>query len=221
MPIPKIIFDREKLDIVNINTVRPNTWNPKAEDTDEYRRIVESLRQNGQRLPIVVRELDGYEIIDGEQRWRGMKELKAKKILIYNEGEIDDQRARELTIAYEQQVPFDPLDLAELVADMFSQYENVKLPYDEDSIREMINLLSFDWNANYGDDGRDKDQSGEKWHRLIFRIPDSAMSVIEDELARIGSLLELDGKLNEEVKRGLILEKICVLSAQTPTKSLE
>ena len=222
MPVPKIVFDREKLDVVAIETVRPNTWNPKEEDTVEYHRIVESIRQNGQRLPIIVRELDGYEIVDGEQRWRAMGKLKAKKILIYNEGVVEDQRARELTIAYEQQVPFDPLDLAELVAGMFDQYEDVNLPYDEDSIKEMINLLNFDWAANYpDDDGQDKDPGGEKWHRMIFRIPDSALPVIESELDRIGGLLELDPALHEEVKRGLILEKICVLSAQTPTESLQ
>ena len=221
MPVPKIIFDQGKLKIVALNTVRPNTWNPKDEDTIEYHRIVESIRQNGQRLPIVVRELDGYEVIDGEQRWRGMKELGAKKILIYNEGEVGDQRARELTIAYEQQVPFSPIDLAELVGGLLTQFEDVQLPYEEGAIEEMKALLEFDWDANYGDDGKDKDPGGEKWHRMIFRIPDSALPVIESELDRIGGLLELDPALHEEVKRGLILEKICVLSAQTPTESLQ
>lgn len=220
MPIPKIVFDKEKLDVVALNLVRPNTWNPKSQDTDEYRRIVESIRQNGQKLPIVVRENDDYEIIDGEQRWRAMKELKARKILIYNEGEVSDQRARELTIAYEQQVPFDPLDLAELVAEMFEQYDDVKLPYQEDTIKEMIQLLSFDWDKHYaGDDGKDKD--AEVWHRLVFRVPADVLPIIEAELDRIGDILQLDGKLNDESKRGLILEKICVLSAQTPLESLE
>ena len=54
----------------------------------------------------------------------------------------------------------------------------------------------------------------------MFKIPQAAMPVIESEIDRIGDILELKPTLSEEVRRGLILEKICVLSADTPTESL-
>lgn len=138
----EIVFDKRKLATVNIDNIRPNTWNPKLENTMEYRRIKRSLEQNGQKLPIVVRENDGYEIIDGEQRWRALKELESRVALIYNEGKVDDQSAKELTIAYEQQVPFDDTQLAILLNEMEQLYDNIQVPYSETEVDEIKGMLS-------------------------------------------------------------------------------
>jgi len=145
----KIEFDPKKLVVVPIGTVRPNPWNPKEEGTDEYGRIVRGIREKGLRMPIPVREVDGgYEIIDGQQRWSACKEIGFKSIPIYNEGKVSDQDAKELTIWYQQQVPFEEVALAKLVVEL-STMQGFSLPYTMDEIEEMKQFLSFDW-ATYG-----------------------------------------------------------------------
>ncbi len=72
-----ITFDKDKLKEVNINLVKPNSWNPKTKRTKEYEKVRQSIKVNGQRQPIVVREVIDennelfYEIIDGEQIYTG------------------------------------------------------------------------------------------------------------------------------------------------------
>jgi len=86
---------------VPIDQVRPNTWNPKDKNTEEYEKVKLSI-QKRIRQPIIVRETDtnSYEIIDGEQRWTACKELAFENVLVYNEGKVSDQEARELTIFF-------------------------------------------------------------------------------------------------------------------------
>jgi ParB/RepB/Spo0J family partition protein len=141
----EIKFNPEKLIVVEVKDVRPNTWNPKDSDTKEYQVVKESLEKKGFRLPIVVRENNGYEIIDGEQRWTAWKELGNDKVLIYNEGKVSDQEARELTIWYEQRVPFNEIDLAQLVKEMSVNYENLELPFSDEEMQEMIQVATFNW----------------------------------------------------------------------------
>jgi hypothetical protein len=182
-----------------------------------------SLRKKGLRQPIIVRELSeqSYQIIDGEQRWRGWRELGKENILIYNEGsDVSDQEAQELTIAYQQQVPFNSIEFAKLLKDMTEQYNDLQLSIEDSAIKDLIATLDFDWDKHYGgDDGKDKPK--EEWESMTVRYPIEAKDVIVEEFERIGELLEINAKVHDEIKRGLILEKICVLSAQTPTESLE
>ncbi len=139
-----IVFDKSKLSIVPINEVRPNTWNPKEADTIEYQRIKLGIQQHGLRKPIIVRENDGYEIIDGEQRWTICKELGYKKIPIYNEGELSDKEARELTIIYEHQVPFEPINFMVLIKELDDMYDDIEVGYSDIEITDILGVLSTD-----------------------------------------------------------------------------
>jgi len=73
----RLIFNPEKLKLVEIDKVIPNSWNPKKKDTEEYKRIKLGIELKGLRLPIIVREMGtNFEIIDGEQRFGfTMKEI--------------------------------------------------------------------------------------------------------------------------------------------------
>lgn len=143
----KIQFNPEKLKIVPIEQVKPNTWNPKDKNTEEYSRVLDSVKKKGLRTPIVVRELgpDSYEIIDGEQRWTACKELAFKDILVYNEGNVSDQEARELTIFFQQQVPFNEIELLPLIKEIVSYTGEYQLPYTQEEVEEKLKMLNFDW----------------------------------------------------------------------------
>ncbi len=141
-----IDFDASKVKIVGIDEIRPNTWNPKNLDTKEYKRVKSSVEKNGLRLPIVVRQHEGYQIIDGEQRWRSCKDLGYKKVVIYDEGEMSDQRAKELTIWYQQQVPFNEVKLAWLIKDLVGM-EDVNIPYSQEEVDAYLKATEFDPNS--------------------------------------------------------------------------
>jgi len=207
-----IVFDETKLSVVLIDEVRPNTWNPKEADTVEYQRIKLGIQQHGLRKPIIVRENEGFEIIDGEQRWTICKELGYTKIPIYNEGELSDKQARELTIIYEQQVPFEPINFRVLIKELDDMYDSIDIGYSDIEIGDILKEI-----MPFQDNGVPK----EEWINLLFTVPPDALSAITDELKRIGKILEINPRLPKEMREGLILEKICVLSGLTPTESLE
>lgn len=53
--------------------------------------------------------------------------------------------AKELTIWYQQQVPFDHIDLSHLVTDLHLEHEEVDLPYNELELEEMQKIAQFDF----------------------------------------------------------------------------
>lgn len=142
-----IKFDQTKLKIVPIEQVTPNTWNPKEKGTPEYEKIKKAIQTNGQKAPIIVRTLqpDQYEIIDGEQRYTALKELGASLILIYDEGTVSDKEAKELTIWWQQQVPFKETDLAFLISKLVAEYKEVNLPFSDAELQNFLELANFDW----------------------------------------------------------------------------
>lgn len=147
-----VTFDPAKLDQVPLEQIHPNPWNPKTHDPQQrdFRKVVKSLRENGLRLPIVVREIDdGYQVLDGEQRWRASLEIGLDEVPIYNEGKIDDGKAKSLTIWYQQQVPFDEILEAALAVQLHN--EDVPLPYDEAELNRMRELVEFDASHAYED----------------------------------------------------------------------
>lgn len=170
----QIVFDKTKLSVVPIDKVRPNTWNPKESDTIEYQRIKLGIQQHGLRKPIVVRENDGYEIIDGEQRWKICQELNYKKIPIYNEGELSDKEAKELTIIYEHQVPFEPINFMVLIKELDDMYEDVEIGYSRIDIDSLLQeLKGYQAGGGVKEDDFDPDdvldeepitQTGDLWH---------------------------------------------------------
>jgi len=196
----KLIFEPKRIKIVDIDLVRPNTWNPKDKNTEEYQTIKEGIRLKGLRFPIVVRENDGYEIIDGEQRWRACKELGYKRILIYNEEKISDKEARELTLWYEQRVPFNEVSLAKLVSFMDENYSDLEVPFPREEIDEMKELVKFDWDEFK----RIKDSE----------LPDIQMQVISVTAEQYKIITQAIGELREkgntkDISEGRALELIC------------
>jgi len=135
-------FSIENILVVDIDQVRPNSWNPKNKDTWEYKKIVKSIEKDGLKAPVIVRENNGFEIIDGEQRYTALKELGRKKIVINNQGVVDDIEAKNETLWWQLQVPFDNTLLSPLIAEL--QIADVELPFADDTIEELLNLADFD-----------------------------------------------------------------------------
>jgi len=144
--------------IVDINKVRPNTWNPKegieesTENKKHYEEIREEIRKKGLFEAITVREVGGeYEILDGYHRWLACKELGFTEVRINNLGKVDDKLARAITLIKEQKkVPISELKVAEIVGWFKEQDVNddiIKdmLGYSDETYEEYSKLFDFDW----------------------------------------------------------------------------
>lgn len=136
-------YDPKRILRVPLSQVHPNNYNPKDPNSKEYQNVLKSIKLNGFRQPILVRE-DGtdFEIVDGEQRYTACLELGFDEIYVYNLGEVDDNEAKALTLWFEVQVPFDKVLLTPLVANL-SELE-VELPYNDKQISSMLNELETD-----------------------------------------------------------------------------
>ena len=150
----QITFNPDKLSIVDIDEVRPNTWNPKGKKTQDYEKVKDGIRIKGLHLPIVVRNNDGFEIIDGEQRWTACKDLGFERIPIYDEGVMSEQEAREMTLWYQTQVPFDEIALAGLLAGMHEDFGDLEIPFTDKELEKYKQLAQFSWeNFDTGESG--------------------------------------------------------------------
>lgn len=67
---------------IQVHKIKRNRHQPrKVFKEDEIKQLAESIRENGQIAPIVVRKIDGnYELIVGERRWRAAQLLKKETI---------------------------------------------------------------------------------------------------------------------------------------------
>lgn len=119
-------FDLDKIQVVDIDQVIENTWNPKGKKGDVYAELKAGIRKRGLRAALPVREFEGkYQLIDGEQRFNIAKELGYKTIWIYNEGEIEDAEAIEMTLWYQKQVPFELDRFGKLV----NEFPDITMPF--------------------------------------------------------------------------------------------
>ena len=188
--LDRIEFDTKNVIVVDINSIAPNPWNPKKQDTPEYAKVVESIHENGLKAPIAVREKKGengelYEIIDGEQRWRACQDEGFTKVLIYNEGKVNDDKAKALTIWWEQRVPFDSVMEAKLVTEIAS-VEGINLPYTAEEIAEFEKLMNFDFNQ-FSDDKTDKGEFDKNTLKIAlspdqYAVVTQALEKVKKEL---------------------------------------
>lgn len=103
------------MEIVLIDKVRPNDYNPNKMDDFTYRSLVDGIKKDG-FIGAVVLRTGSFEIIDGEHRWRAAKELGLQEIpavLL----DVSDSKARKLCIALNQKRgEFDQGALVELLS---------------------------------------------------------------------------------------------------------
>lgn len=156
--------------IVDINRVKPNTWNPKEsvkdskENQKKFNEIKYQIKTKGLFEAITVREKgDEYEILDGYHRWLACNELGFEQVRINTLGEVDDQLARAITIIKEQaKVPLDEILVGDVVSEIakVTSFSDVKdlLGYDDETLQEYLDIGEFDWSQFDSERPSDKEQ---------------------------------------------------------------
>jgi ParB family chromosome partitioning protein len=141
--------------------------------------------------PITVRSFEsGYQIIDGEHRWKGAKVVGLSEIpcIVLD---VTDEIAEQLTIVLND-LRGKPNEekLAALVRDLSTRRSMLDLervlPYKRERLAEMIaeRKADFDWDALK----RPKPENiaeTRKWVERIYRLPHEAAQVIDEAIAKV------------------------------------
>lgn len=195
-------FDPSKIIKVPIDKVEPNDYNPKEKNTKEYKNVVESIRRNGLKQPIFVREVDDndkYVVVDGEQRLTAANELGYTEIYVYNLGKISEEEAKALTIWFEVQVPFSEVELAPIVVELNKL--DITLPYTDEEIVTFEKMTQFDFDTAYNEEGPQNDELDDEMKTLNIKMTPEQFETVDGAMKYIME--------QEDVSAGRALELLC------------
>jgi ParB-like chromosome segregation protein Spo0J len=153
-----------EIQLLPLDKVHPNSWNPNKQTERQFEAEVESICSNGFIAPILVRaSKKGFEILDGEHRYKAMKiiidkklsgvenvpELVAAKQIPAIVIEANDSKAKKLTIIMNETRGRAELGELALLLDSISEDMGdellVGLPYSEKQLKDLLSLSEFDW----------------------------------------------------------------------------
>lgn len=176
--------------------LHPNPWNPNVMAQEEYDKALESIERFGFVDPVTVREREtgGFEIIDGENRWRAATERRLPIIPIIVL-DVNDDDAKALTIVLnELRGKPDQTRLAELVADLASRRPVMELerilPFKRSQLAQMVAARreAIDWDRLQAPQPvAPADGAKTRWVERVFRLPADAAAVVDDAIASASS----------------------------------
>lgn len=189
----KVNFRTNKL-IVSIDKIRPNRWNPNVMDKFMFNKQKKSIDELGFLGSILVREHEVpsyYEILDGEHRWKALKEAGATEVPVESIGKIDDKEAQLLTVLINNLHGKDDVFKRAKILEALDAGQLSLLPMTEEEIEHEKQFVEFDFSIYETEEGVPERKNSQ----VIV------LALNEDE-ARIWN------KAKEEMmKRGMISEK--------------
>lgn len=156
--------------IVDIDRLIPNDWNPKDDINEneanmkEYLKVKKSIELNGFNDPVDVREVeledgkdyDGLpylQICDGFHRYLALKDLNYTKVAIINHGAITRSQAQALTFQREKiKVVTNEVMVADMISQMYEENDQDfqavadMIAIETDEIKDYLEMSDFDWN---------------------------------------------------------------------------
>jgi hypothetical protein len=153
----------ERIIWIPFTQLRKAEWNYKLDEEIKQRKLVEQIRKNGILETSLVRELpEGlYEIVDGNHRFDVYQELAIRSVPCFTLGAIGLNDAKRIAIEKnETRFAADPIKLGGLFKDISTEFLppdlEITMPYSEQEIGSMTELLDFDWNQFGTGDGESK-----------------------------------------------------------------
>jgi len=177
------------MDIVQIelNKISPNDYNPNVMPEDILAKLRAEIADKGSCVPIIVRRRgDGYEIVDGEHRWRICRELGLEEIpCIVKDYDDNEAKIKTLQLNYLQGSVV-PIRLAHLIHDLNKEIklEDLagRLPYETPQMMDNLELLKFP--DDFGQKIEIQTMEDEKELPVVmsFVVPREQVQIIEKAL---------------------------------------
>ena len=173
---------------IHLSEAQPNSWNPNVMNDEMYRKELASIRKFGYVNPILVRNKGkGYEIIDGEHRWRALHQLGYEEAEVTLIEGLTDEEAKQLTIVLnETRGRANPEKLGALLKDLLGDVPKSDLldvlPLSPIDFDRLTGLDSFDWQGL--GDVPEVDGTAKTWVERTYRLPKDAANVIDQAIAQ-------------------------------------
>lgn len=162
----------------------PCPWNTNVVSHENEEKLRASIERHGMFKPVIVREVDGqYQCIGGWHRSEQAIELGYAKIPVCNLGVIDDQHAKEISLADNARYGLDDtLKLSGLLEELDTASVEAFMPWTVKDIETMTASIAVniddldvsDVNLNFESDEEKEAPAPKapKTHQLMkFRVP--------------------------------------------------
>jgi hypothetical protein len=211
---------------MKLSELSPNTWNPNKTSDRTNKAIGESLNSYGQILECVARlhpDNDGFQIIDGEHRFKTINTEKNPTISVNILFGYSEPEAKKLTIILnETRGSADKIELASLLSELSHDLDmdelKLGLPYDQSELDELIGLSGVDWD-NFNDDSQEDSEEelplDDEWVSITAKIPVEAMDVVNQAKDLIGEQNQLHK--DKAILWGMVLECLAAEYLAVPT----
>lgn len=180
--------------VLAVNLLRGNPWNPNVLDASAEKKLDESLKRLGVFKPIIARETEGVlEIIGGHHRWQSAKRIGLAEVPVINLGAITDKEAKEIGLADNGRWGHDDAGLlAEVFKDLKTDELMEFLPYSAGEIDSIFATSEIDLSELDLDDEDDIDLSDPSatkappTHTIMrFKVPVLDAEIIGSKLRKI------------------------------------
>jgi ParB family transcriptional regulator, chromosome partitioning protein len=134
--------------LIKIDQIFPNNYNPNVVSEDILAKLRAEISQKGLCEPIIVRSRDsGYEIVDGEHRWRICRDLGWQEIpCIIQDYDSNEAKIKTLQLNYMRGSAV-PVKLASLIHELSKEIKledlAKRLPYEEPQMLNNLELLKL------------------------------------------------------------------------------
>jgi hypothetical protein len=151
-----LFLDIERYIPLPIEVLHKADWNYKEDDHIQARALEKSIRERGQIITVIVREIGRkkkvmqYEVVDGNHRLDVFHSIGMTRAMCYNLGKIDVEDAIEISIvANHTRFPTDELQLSDVLVRVAAKYgeEHVleTMPFTHQHSRALLDAQKFDW----------------------------------------------------------------------------
>jgi len=140
---------RVEFSLIPTESLSPNPWNPNAMDPADFRKLKAEIKERGFKGAVLARpHPPGYQIVDGEHRWRIARELGLAEVPCMV-SQMDEREARIKTLQMNGlRGENNPDALARLLSDLrdyFSADELSKcLPWSSEEINQIVAAAAKD-----------------------------------------------------------------------------
>jgi hypothetical protein len=214
---------KDKISRVSVDKIFPNPWNPNKQSDFVYEKERNSIRKFGFLDPVLVRSIpEGYEIIDGEHRWRAAQEEGLTEIPVNDLGKVSDSVAKQLTIIMnETRGRADYTELGKLMQDINADVKLEELlevmPFVDSEMDAFLHPEKVASPADHG--GASASSSDEGFRTVAFKLPESIAEQLEQQVTRFKQHLH-PGEDPEDVSYVSAVEAIIQHVAQIPDDQL-
>lgn len=186
---------------VHIDKIRPYWRNPRK-DKGAVEAVKESIRKYGYNQPIVVDK--DYVIIAGHTRYKALRQLGYKEIIVIVADNLDEDKAKQYRIADNKTAEFSDWDddlLGFELREIFD-IENMKAFFDDEELNDLLDL----GDADFDFDEQEKEREIEAEVRAQIMPTVTSDNVDEEEVEKI--VEEKVRERIEEAKEQAIQEAI-------------